>query len=76
METRTLGDGLAVWLDPMRDVRSVALGVYVAGGSADEEPSDLASTHFLEHLLFRPPRRRTAAAIAPTTGRLRGTCAP
>ncbi len=74
METRTLGDGLAVWLDPMRDVRSVALGVYVAGGSADEEPSALGSTHFLEHLLFRRSRRRTGAAIARTTDRLGGDC--
>lgn len=74
METRTLGDGLTVWLDPMRDVRSVALGVYVAGGSADEEPSDLGSTHFLEHLLFRRARRRTGADIARTTDRLGGDC--
>lgn len=74
METRTLGDGLAVWLDPMRDVRSVALGVYVAGGSADEDPSALGSTHFLEHLLFRRSRRRTGAEIARTTDRLGGDC--
>ncbi|MFN7990100.1 MAG: pitrilysin family protein [Thermoanaerobaculia bacterium] len=74
METRTLDDGLSVWLDPMRDVRSVALGVYVAGGSADEEPEALGSTHFLEHLLFRRSRRRTGAAIARTTDRLGGDC--
>ncbi len=74
METRTLDDGLSVWLDPMRDVRSVALGVYVAGGSADEEPEALGSTHFLEHLLFRRTRRRTGAAIARTTDRLGGDC--
>jgi len=74
VETRTLGDGLTVWLDPMRDVRSVALGVYVAGGSADEEPSALGSTHFLEHLLFRRSRRRSGAEIARTTDRLGGDC--
>lgn len=74
METRTLDDGLSVWLDPMRDVRSVSLGVYVAGGSADEEPGALGSTHFLEHLLFRRSRRRTGAAIARTTDRLGGDC--
>ena len=74
METRTLDDGLSVWLDPMRDVRSVSLGVYVAGGSADEEPEALGSTHFLEHLLFRRSRRRTGAAIARTTDRLGGDC--
>lgn len=74
METRTFGDGLAVWLDPMRDVRSVALGVYVAGGSADEESSALGSTHFLEHLLFRRAKRRSGAEIARTTDRLGGDC--
>ena len=74
METRTLADGLSVWLDPMRDVRSVALGVYVAGGSADEEPEALGSTHFLEHLLFRRSKRRSGAEIARTTDRLGGDC--
>lgn len=74
METRTLADGLSVWLDPMRDVRSVALGVYVAGGSADEEPGALGSTHFLEHLLFRRAKRRSGAEIARTTDRLGGDC--
>jgi predicted Zn-dependent peptidase len=74
VETLTLGDGLSVWLEPMRDVRSVALGVYVAGGSADEEAGVLGSTHFLEHLLFRRARRRTGAAIARTTDRLGGDC--
>ena len=74
METRTLGDGLAVWLEPMRDVRSVALGVYVAGGSADEAPGAFGSTHFLEHLLFRRARRRSGADIARTTDRLGGDC--
>jgi predicted Zn-dependent peptidase len=74
VETRTLADGLGVWLDPMRDVRSVALGVYVAGGSADEGPGELGSTHFLEHLLFRRSRRRSGAEIARTTDRLGGDC--
>jgi predicted Zn-dependent peptidase len=74
VETRTLSDGLSVWLDPMRDVRSVALGVYVAGGSADEEPEALGSTHFLEHLLFRRAKRRSGAEIARTTDRLGGDC--
>src|SRR5206468_12533484 len=58
----------------MRDVRSVALGVYVAGGSADEDPRDLGATHFLEHLLFKRSRRRSGAAIARVTDLLGGDC--
>jgi predicted Zn-dependent peptidase len=72
--TRRLENGTAVWLDPMRDVRSVALGVTVAAGSADEEPERLGSTHFLEHLLFKRSRRRSGAAIARLTDRLGGDC--
>ncbi len=74
MQTRTLDDGLTVWMDPMRDVRSVAAGVYVAAGSADEEPAALGSTHFLEHLLFRRSRRRGGIALARMTDRLGGDC--
>jgi predicted Zn-dependent peptidase len=72
--TRRLSDGTAVWLEPMRDVASVALGVYVAGGSADEGPGARGATHFLEHLLFRRTRRRSGSAIARLTDRLGGDC--
>ena len=58
----------------MRDVRSVALGIYVAAGSADEAPGERGATHFLEHLLFRKSRRRSGAAIARMTDRLGGEC--
>ena len=74
MLTRCLSDGTAVWLDPMRDVASVALGVYVLGGSADEGPEEHGATHFLEHLLFKRSRRRTGSSIARTTDRLGGDC--
>jgi predicted Zn-dependent peptidase len=69
-----LSDGTAVWVEPMRDVRSVALGIYVAAGSADEAPGERGATHFLEHLLFRKSRRRSGAAIARMTDRLGGEC--
>jgi predicted Zn-dependent peptidase len=55
-------------------VRSVALGIYVKGGSADEAPERLGATHFLEHLLFKRTRRRTGQAIARMTDLLGGEC--
>lgn len=74
MQVRRLSDGTVVWLDPMRDVRSLALGITVAAGSADEGPSECGATHFLEHLLFKRSRRRSGAAIARITDRLGGDC--
>jgi predicted Zn-dependent peptidase len=71
---RQLPDGTAVWLDPMRDVRSLALSVTMAGGSADEEPLERGATHFLEHLLFKRTRRRSGDAVSRITDRLGGDC--
>ncbi len=74
MLERRLPDGTAVWLDPMRDVKSLALSVTMAGGSAGEEPEERGATHFLEHLLFKRTRRRSGAAVARITDRLGGEC--
>jgi predicted Zn-dependent peptidase len=58
----------------MRDVKSVAVGILAAAGSADEPFDARGATHFLEHLLFRRARRRSGAAIARMTDRLGGDC--
>ncbi|MFI5120229.1 MAG: M16 family metallopeptidase [Thermoanaerobaculia bacterium] len=74
MLVRNLPDGTAVWLDPMRDVRSLALSVTMVGGSASEEPLERGATHFLEHVLFKRTPRRSGAALARLTDRLGGDC--
>jgi predicted Zn-dependent peptidase len=45
-------------------MRSVALGVWVDVGSRDERPGISGASHFLEHLLFKGTKKRTARAIA------------
>ncbi len=56
--------GLRVITEQMPEMRSVALGVWVGVGSRDERPSIAGSSHFLEHLLFKGTRARTARQIA------------
>ncbi len=48
----------------MPGLRSVALGVWVDVGSRDERPSIAGASHFLEHLLFKGTKKRTATDIA------------
>ncbi len=48
----------------MPEVRSVALGYWVGVGSRDEPAPLQGSSHFLEHLLFKGTRARTARDIA------------
>jgi predicted Zn-dependent peptidase len=58
------GSGLRVLSEEMPSMRSVALGVWVDVGSRDERPSLLGASHFLEHLLFKGTKTRTARDIA------------
>ncbi len=58
------GSGLRVLSERMPGVRSVALGFWVLAGSRDEPPPISGSSHFLEHLLFKGTRTRSARDIA------------
>ena len=56
--------GLRVVTEEMPGVRSVTLGIWVDVGSRDERPSVAGASHFLEHLLFKGTKTRTAQDIA------------
>jgi predicted Zn-dependent peptidase len=56
--------GLCVVTERMAGVRSAAVGLWVRAGSRDEPPRISGSSHFLEHLLFKGTRSRTARDIA------------
>jgi len=58
------GSGLRVLTERMPGVRSVALGLWVLAGSRDEPPPISGSSHFLEHLLFKGTKARSARDIA------------
>ena len=58
------GSGLRVVTERMPGVRSVSLGFWVLAGSRDEAPRISGSSHFLEHLLFKGTKRRSAEEIA------------
>src|ERR1700758_689498 len=59
-----LPGGLRVVTESLPAVRSVALGVWVGVGSRDEDESHAGATHYLEHLLFKGTRKRTALEIS------------
>jgi predicted Zn-dependent peptidase len=59
-----LPGGVRVLTEAMPGLRSATFGCWVGVGSRDEAEGHLGSTHFLEHLLFKGTRRRTAMEIA------------
>ena len=59
-----LPSGLRIVTESVPGVRSVSFGVWVGVGSRDESPRQMGSAHFLEHLLFKGTRRRSAWEIS------------
>lgn len=59
-----LPSGLRVVSESAPGSRSVTLGVWAGAGSRDETARTRGAAHFLEHLLFKGTRRRSALDIA------------
>jgi predicted Zn-dependent peptidase len=59
-----LPGGVRVVTEAMPGARSATLGLWINVGSRDEIRSLAGATHFLEHLLFKGTRRRSAMDIS------------
>jgi predicted Zn-dependent peptidase len=59
-----LPSGLRILTEAVPAMRSVSFGVWVQVGSRDEAPALSGVSHFLEHLLFKGTRRRSALDIS------------
>jgi len=59
-----LNNGIRVVTEKMPNVRSVSIGVWIRAGSRDENQANNGISHFLEHILFKGTKNRTAKEIA------------
>jgi predicted Zn-dependent peptidase len=59
-----LPGGLRIITETMPTVRSAAFGIWAGVGSRDEAPADAGASHYLEHVLFKGTRRRSALEIS------------
>ena len=59
-----LPNGLIVLTERMDHLRSVAMGVWIKSGSRCEPAETNGISHFVEHMLFKGTRSRTAQMIA------------
>jgi len=64
IEISRLSNGLTVISDPMANLESAALGVWVGTGSRDELPAEMGISHMLEHMAFKGTAGRSARQIA------------
>jgi predicted Zn-dependent peptidase len=67
-----LKNGIRVVSELHPHSRSVALGIWVLTGTRDEKPEDAGISHFLEHMVFKGTRSRSAFQIAKSLESLGG----
>ena len=59
-----LKNGIRVVTEKIGYVRSVAIGVWIDVGSRDEGSDERGVSHFIEHMLFKGTKKRSAKEIA------------
>lgn len=59
-----LENGIPVVMEPIKSVRSVAVGVWVKVGSRYESREENGISHFLEHMFFKGTKKRTTKDIS------------
>ncbi|MGD1984995.1 MAG: pitrilysin family protein [Desulfobacterales bacterium] len=59
-----LNNGIRILSQKMAHTRSVSMGVWVNVGARDEKPAESGLSHFIEHMIFKGTRRRSAYQIA------------
>ncbi len=64
MHKSALSNGVRVLSEPMPQMVSATIGIWVENGSRYEESHQSGVSHFIEHLLFKGTKRRSAAQIA------------
>ena len=72
VQIETLPNGVRLVTEHIQTVRSAALGIWVGGGSREEEGAESGAAHFIEHMLFKGTARRTAQDIARETAAIGG----
>lgn len=64
IKTIKLDNGITIVFEKMPFVRSVAFGIFVKNGSRNENSQNNGISHFIEHLMFKGTKNRTAKQIA------------
>ena len=59
-----LNNGIRIVSKKMLHVHSVSMGVWVNAGARDESLSESGLCHFIEHMIFKGTKKRTAFQIA------------
>ena len=69
---QVLPNGLTVITEQMTHIRSVAIGIWLKSGSRDEDSEWNGISHFIEHMVFKGTKNRSAEEIARSVDSIGG----
>src|SRR5712671_2316126 len=72
IEVTVLPNGIRVITEQMPHVRSVSLGIWIGTGSRRETPEENGISHFIEHMVFKGTKNRSAEDIARSVDSIGG----
>jgi len=67
-----LPNGVRILTESIPYVRSVSFGLFVGSGSRAERSAESGASHFIEHMVFKGTKTRSAAEIAALSDELGG----
>lgn len=72
IKKETLDNGVRIIAEANEAIRSVAIGIWVKTGSRNETNEENGISHFIEHMLFKGTKTRSAKQIAEAFDRIGG----
>jgi predicted Zn-dependent peptidase len=72
IERATLPNGIRVVTERMPHVRSVSVGIWIGTGSREEADHETGLSHFVEHMVFKGTKNRSAEQIARSVDSIGG----
>ncbi|MDP4109800.1 MAG: insulinase family protein, partial [Bacillota bacterium] len=72
IEKYTLPNGVRIVAEKLPHVRSVSVGIWVESGSRHEPEELNGISHFIEHMVFKGTKTRSASEIAYTMDSIGG----
>src|SRR3984957_16345078 len=72
IERQVLPNGVRVVTERMPHVRSVSVGLWIGTGSREERLHETGLSHFVEHMVFKGTKHRSAEEIARSVDSIGG----
>src|SRR6266849_1673478 len=72
IERTILPNGVRLVTEHMANVRSVSVGIWIGTGSREESPHESGISHFIEHMVFKGTKNRSAEQIARSVDSIGG----